>query len=810
MGWLFGSKKTTLEQKREEHINKRREEMQQSQDFFFNYANLDAHLESEANEAVTEQSILAAEKEAGLEQKKIPQQEIPEEVMNQIEAEHTIINNGKKMTWKDRRSAKKNYKKKINRVKKAQKINDSFNNYLTTMKDSVKDIATDIAGKNVADNARLNYTAAILINTFNGGSVISMVDSMINLSVSAKEATEEQAEKKALEIEKMFKIILDFDLKKLKYNNSDEFLKNASERMMICRLAMEADNTMSSYREMINLGKLKTHVDDEVLDEIKARTDVILGTATKTEKKLKIMSCEKYAIFGQETVDSLDDEFVDRKTRDAQRAMGREDISEEQRKNIKREYEYYDSIHNLRLAEISGLTFNRGDDPEAMLIKEREKINAKRKSSEKNEQEVDIDAIRSKMTSTLNGHASSVNTTVAGLAHQNEKAREYAKRMFPKHWEILLKDKNLRRQTIQKYYGEIHRGRKIPASMLDKIEKNFEKRFNTAKALDPTIMQASQNEHEKKVHEFCENHKEEITPSRQANSIFYLLGNLSEEDKVKKYNGAVELINYEQASHLDKLPQNEEERRKKIEEVKETNKELIDYIMGFDMTKLEFKNIEDITSNLEEINHFVQIMGEVQTVPTALYNLGILSDEEFIEMQSRVNVAMDYNMLFQNYISSHSSILYALMDTEDLTKVFEGDDIFYYQKHKNEMPTGDGYELLLDRYEYEHQLGVYKQSNELSQFNKALSILKRSQQTSYYKPGDTMENALKDAKQEAERKLNNEVKANLEKAKKKKQEELEKKAKEAQDAQKKKEDDQVNQINQILEEEQQSSEDQKN
>ena len=88
--------------------------------------------------------------------------------------------------------------------------------------------------------------------------MISMVDCLLTLSVPVdEEITTQQAERKALEIEKMFKVILDFDINKLKYKNSEDFLKNAAERLMFGAFATDLPHQIDNYRKLVAQGKLK-------------------------------------------------------------------------------------------------------------------------------------------------------------------------------------------------------------------------------------------------------------------------------------------------------------------------------------------------------------------------------------------------------------------------------------------------------------------------------------------------------------------------------------------------------------------------
>ena len=85
-----------------------------------------------------------------------------------------------------------------------------------------------------------------------------------------------------------------------------------------------------------------------------------------------------------------------------------------------------------------------------------------------------IERFRKSSKHRLNEHAIHVNSNVRTTAHTYRESKEFAYRTFGKHWDNLRTDQALRRQMIQKYYGELHRGRKIPDELLQKIEKNFQ------------------------------------------------------------------------------------------------------------------------------------------------------------------------------------------------------------------------------------------------------------------------------------------------------------------------------------------------
>lgn len=191
------------------------------------------------------------------------------------------------MTGKELKNAKKNYKAKIKRTQKVRKILDGYHSYYDKMTQIVGATAKDVLGtEGLLNHERKNVEAAVWLNTLTGGSPIGMVDCLLNLVVAEEKATTEQAERKALEIEKMFKVILDFDISKLKYKNGDDFLKNASERIMFGAFATDLPHRIKSYRKLVELGKLKDPVNSKLINEVEARADLIATTMTRTQHKL--------------------------------------------------------------------------------------------------------------------------------------------------------------------------------------------------------------------------------------------------------------------------------------------------------------------------------------------------------------------------------------------------------------------------------------------------------------------------------------------------------------------------------------------
>ncbi len=771
------SNETLLQKKRKEYIQQRREELQQTENYFFQYADMNQRLEQEAKEQITRENLqqrIAAEKAAGLEQKNIPEEDMSQEILEKVQAERDEIYEDYQMSSKERKNAVKDYKVKIKRTQKAQKILDSYNSYYKGMSDIVSKNAKAITGSDsLMDNERQNVEAAVWLNTLTGGSVISMTDCLLNLSVPVdEEITTQQAERKALEIEKMFKVILDFDINKLKYKNSEDFLKNAAERLMFGAFATDLPHQIDNYRKLVSLGKLKDPINPRIINEVEARGNLIATTMTRTQCKLGIMANEKYALTDKDFAYEIEGQTLSDKAGEANRILADPTVSEEIRKKAERDVAYYNGVSVLKgFDKLTGKTerFNRGDDPQSLLAEYRKLTNQKHPIPADYQEKLDIntgerekirsiekdgiDYFRESMRSRLDRHGNRVNGSVNSAAHISKDSREFAQRALPKYWETLREKPALRRLMIQKYYGELHRGKKIPDNKLTEIEANFESRFEQAKSMDPEKLYASQSEHDSNVAAFLKAHKGEINEDRVANAVLYLFRDNEETEKVKKYNGVAELFKYTSADAIKTLPADEKERAEKIKDLKDKSQGLVNYVMGFDLKKMEFSKMSDIAPHFEEINHYLQIMTEMQNLPSILYSLGIADDNAFLDMQTRVELVMGYSWLFQTFISDHSSVLDALVDPEDMLAVRNARDWIEFEDGRNPIPEGEEGELIRDKHHYDDLTEACDRSIELAQYFSAQYSLSTIGLTSFYMPGGSMDEALAKCRDEAGKKL---------------------------------------------------------
>ncbi len=308
-----------LLKKRQEYVQQQRDNMQQTENFFLQYAQMDQLLNKEAEEKITAENLqerIEAEKQAGLAEKKIPEQPLTSGEIEKIQDEYAAIHAGEAMSSKELKKAKKEYARKIKRVEKADKIFNNFRAYESKMKKTLVDnirktvvYDEDLFGHRITED-ETNVKAAIWLNTFTGGSAEDMSNTVDNLRVSNDEATKEQAEKKALEIEKMMNIFLNYDISKLQYKNSDDFLKNATERMMIGQFASQMDEQFESYRDLVDRGVLKKPFNPRLINEAQARARLIKASMERTLNKLMLLSSEKYALRDRDSVGEYSDDML--------------------------------------------------------------------------------------------------------------------------------------------------------------------------------------------------------------------------------------------------------------------------------------------------------------------------------------------------------------------------------------------------------------------------------------------------------------------------------------------------------------------
>ncbi|GEM_PF-3319200 len=770
-------------QKQKEYVEQQRNLMQETDEYFNDYADMNLRLQTEAEAQITEsglQDYLRAEKEAGLAEKKIPEQDIPAEVMTQIEAEYEKIHDGEKMSNKARKNAIKEYKKKHKRIDKSRKIYNNYIKYINKTPDLLTKTVRKMPGsKTLKDNERKNSAVAALMGAINGYSAVTMAETLRSLSVPAQEADKKEAALKAFEIEKMFGVILNFDIKKLKYNNSDEFLKNVGEKLIMGGLASEMGHQIDGYRKLVELGKIKDPFPPKLLNEIHARVNLIMTSHTRTQNKLALMTSRLYAMTDEATVKNLGDDINNLIYQNSV-ILNSKSVTGKQREEANHDKDYYNAVvalSSIDMIQKKTDTFRRGDDPEKLLNEHRKEVEKNYPTDQTMEDvykvfEERVDADESKeeikrgnpllqyvVKKLISGRDMEVNNECCKSTQgKNLDAFDFAKIAEPKQWQSLRENPTLRKHEIQRYYSMLHRGRKIPQDLLDKIESKFEQKFQNGITTDFSEAHESQVKHMQHSQDFKQRHlvnekdlTYDIPVSRSADAVLYILKDLDDKKQDEKYVAFINLYKYgsssEELKNLNSGTLEEVEQKKKAirDDLVTKNTELISYMKSFDLKKLEFTVVAELKNNIVEIQHYVQVMGDVQYFPQALYNVGALTDEEFVDMQARMDLVMEFNMLFQNAVSLNSSILNCLIDGNDLMEVLNAEDITKYKNYKD-VPKDKGGMLTLDKKAHENKLRCV----ELEQYKTAYTSYEKKLSVSFYRPGqNTIAEGLEAAKQNA-------------------------------------------------------------
>ena len=169
---------------------------------YWNKSEYDQKAETEAedfaiNQTEHEQRIKEAEKVAGLGQKKLPEQEVPADVMKQMEAEYASIHKGKKLSGKAKSKVKKEYLRKQRQSKSVRKIVAAQSTAASNMRHFVKKQTYQVTGKDILQgNERKNGSVVALSTMMNGQSMIGATYAMRSLSIDWKTASDEECEKR--------------------------------------------------------------------------------------------------------------------------------------------------------------------------------------------------------------------------------------------------------------------------------------------------------------------------------------------------------------------------------------------------------------------------------------------------------------------------------------------------------------------------------------------------------------------------------------------------------------------------------------
>ncbi|MBO6128322.1 MAG: hypothetical protein J6P79_05445 [Pseudobutyrivibrio sp.] len=742
---------------------------QQSEDYYWNKSEYDQKAETEAedfaiNQTEHEERIKEAEKVAGLGQKKLPEQEVPADVMKQMETEYASIHKGKKLSGKARSKVKKEYLRKQRQSQSARKIVAAQSAAASNMRHFVKNQTYQVTGKDILQgNERKNGSVVALSTMMNGQSMIGATYAMRSLSIDWKTASDEECEKKAIESERIFKVIMDYDLKKLKYSNSDEFLKNLGEKLTMVSLASECDELIRHYREMRDNGRLKNSLSDKFLNEIEARVGALTAISTRVVEKANIMSSSLYSVISEDSIKALSDEELLERVNKYHVASLESGATDEKRKQAEEYYRYYKAIFTLRSLDCSknkSQKFGRGDDPEKLLKLNREVVNKKHPpvadQNEKNDLTLSIDKQYSRV---LNVHTTELRTRQGNLMYQNSmEGMEYSNLANANNMSFLKTNPALRKREIANYYAKMHRGKKISQKMMDRIESKFQSKFEEAERLSQysKVFDEFSKRHLENASRFQDAHKDEqgkstIGQSRQADAYLLLLEDKTMEEKEKCYKAFLDLGNMAAVSKNDESAKlSPEDELKKKEQIKEGLKPLVDYIIGYDVTKLEFTNPSELLVRYNDIGVFLNVAEEMQSVPANLKKLGLLEKENWIEFQARIDMAMELSGIVKNMMAMRASSIYALLDEEDISIHMKAKIILPNDKEtieKSNIPL----EEILDANAFHNGSGNADGTPEIIRLIGHNNMLVNLLQTSRFKPGGSMVDAMEEYKEDAKK-----------------------------------------------------------
>ena len=776
-----------IRQEQQKYVEGKLQEQQMQPEFYLNFGNIKKQLEVEAEEKINQQTYASymrkAEEQSGLKEKVVPEQALTEEDREEMEKAHMTVRDGKKMSDKERKKVQAVYRKKQRRAAVAKKV---WSTYSKVTEDSrnlllneTKDVGQYQEVSKIEGDQRKNVTCTALSQMLTGKTLPMSVETMRNLSINTKgkKTTVQQKRRWAVEAEKIFKILLDFDLRKMKYKDSGDFLNNIGEKLAIGNLASEADFLISDYRKMVDGKILDRPMHPALLNEVDARVRLLSTIHMRNQNKLILMQTGMYTLVSEDAAKKLTDEELLRCMREAKSAADDEQLDAAEREKNRDRFVYFSQLELLRGMEKTDDNFRRGDDPEKLLEKERKYVKKKhpvpKNYKDPTNPPVDcaikdlkkdgIEKFRRAMTRQVDNSMEELTKTRARLPFgSNKDAEDFAKATDMKHWEILKQDPDLRRQEIERYYGMLHRGRKIPEDVLKRIESRFEERFQEGLELDLTPQQEATAKHDQEVTEFKEKHRDPKNPKeyldihvwRGSDAVLYILTGLKDKEKTDGYNAFAELDGTYFRDYL-KILQEEEKIGKKAMDAKKKdlaskNQRLIRYVNSFDLNRLLYTKLSDTMPDQVEIDKYVKIVEELQHLPTELYHIGAINDDEFLKMEARIDFVMDYGNVYQNQLNAEHSIVHALVDEEDMQDYMTHDQY-------------DGTEIGDDMDAYDTVNRSYQRSVDLSQYvsmRQGAGSLKTP-----FKPGLKLEEMMPAFAEMAKKKLES-VKAEMEKDRK--------------------------------------------
>lgn len=735
---------------------------QQNEDYYLNRDLYTAQAMEESqmymeSQSANEQKIKEAEKVAGLSQKTIPAEEVPAEVLKQMEEEYASIHKGKKLSGKAKSKLKKEYLRKQRQSASAQKIFDARQSVSDGMASFLKKQTKLVTGKEkIEGHERKNSAAVAHATIMNGQSMVHATYAMRSLSINMDKATDEQLNDKAVETERILKVIMNYDMKKLKYNNSDEFLANLGEKLTITRLAMECDNLLTDYRQLKAKGKILKPLPDEFINEAQARVGALTTISTRIEKKAIIMKSPFYSLISEDSIKKLSlEEAVNRIAKYGRMAADPK-LSEQERKMAKEKSDYYEAVMSIKNMEENTKDidkFGRGDDPEKLLELNRKEVNKEHPPKEADEaydeevfhteEYMEAKTMAEKYNVLVDEHVDRKKLEQSASTYMGEKAAiDIAKFITAPNMAFLKENPALRHREIRRYYARCHAGENITKDVFDKIEKDFETKFTEAEKLSEATATVDEviKLHHKRANEFAEYAKKndpEFTHSRQADEYLALLDDKTMEEKKACYDSYNAI--YKDDSNDANL--SVEDKKRIVKGVQP----IVDFVLGFDINKLEFTNMSELFGRYKEVAPFLNNIAEMQNFPKAYLKVGDMDEDTWVELQARVLMGLDLTWLIKTKLAIDSSGVRSLIDDEEMANrqiaynvrldrpqdvEKSGYSVEYIKKSKSYL------------FDINERTGCEENSPELNQLLKNLQEYKGMMDTSYYHPGSKMDVAM--------------------------------------------------------------------
>ncbi len=709
------------------------------------------------------QQIKEAEMIAGLKQKTVPAQQIPDEALERMQTEYAEINKGKKLSGKAKSKLKKEYTRKMRQSESARKILKASTNVQDNMTTFIKNQTKLAMGeKNLKGNERKNSSAVALATLMSGDSMIGAVNAMKNLSVG-NDATDGELNNKAVETERVLKVIMNFDMSKLKYKNSDEFLSNLGEKLMITNLAMECDNLITDYRKLKAEGKIKKPLPDRFINEADARVAVLTTASTRIQKKAVIMQSPLYSLMSEDSYKKLTiDEAQARYMRYTIEANN-PNLSEEEKIKAAENRDYYEavmSLKNMDMAKDESEKFGRGTDPEKLLEIQRKLVEQKNPDSKDLSEQDELPefkeaSIRAQYNYLVDDHLIEKKALQGNLPFMNgAEAVQYASYTKAENMAYLKTNKVLRQREMRRYYSKLHNGKMISDEELQKLEEGFAEKFEEAEKLSNAndVVREFNSTQSKRVTDFISKVKDKdgnntISLDRGANAYLSILDNKTFEEKKECYVCYNQLKGWKPDDVKDL---SEEQKVKEKQRLYDGMKPLVDFAISFDIKKLEFTKISDLFSRYNEIAPFLNNLEEMQKFPDVFISFGLMDEATWVEFTARILMAHDLSWMIKNKMAYDSSAVSSLVDENEFLKIKKAVEVDINDEEAVE-ESGLSKEYIKNAKAYEDTSDHSEGVPEIEQISKCAVNLNRYKDVSYYNPGDSMETAMQKYRADAKK-----------------------------------------------------------